>query len=339
MSQVRILYRPGLAVLTAAALAAALSAQTPSSPAASGAAMAAHPVAAAAPTLPASTVLATVGAHKITEGEMDALISTIPPQFRSRLTTHKRQFVDSYAHLIAVAQAAHAQGLDQTPKFRAQLRLQKLRAEAQAYQQWVASNTNPSPADISQYYKQHQPEFQQAQVRHILITSQQSVVNKRKLTNAQAKAKAEALYAQLQKGADFATLAKQNSDDPQSKIKGGDLGYLGHNFTTPVFDHKIWTTPVGKITPPFQTPFGWHILQVQDVREEPLAQATPVIEQKLKGKMIQARMQQTATAAHIVFNDAVLPPPPAPPAVPAAAAGPQAPASGQRTPARKAAGK
>ena len=83
----------------------------------------------------------------------------------------------------------------------------------------------PTQQEIQQYFNAHQSEYQvpeQARSRHILIKVAAGADAK---TDAAAKAKAEGMLKQIQGGANFADLAKKNSDDPGSKDKGGELGF------------------------------------------------------------------------------------------------------------------
>ncbi|HEY1773063.1 MAG TPA: peptidylprolyl isomerase [Gammaproteobacteria bacterium] len=97
--------------------------------------------------------------------------------------------------------------------------------------------------------------------RHILVRT--SAI----LNEAQAKAKIQALYDQLKAGADFAKLATANSDDPGSAKQGGDLGWLDPGATVPAFQTAMDKLQPGEMSEPFQSPFGWHIVQVLGRRQ------------------------------------------------------------------------
>ena len=96
----------------------------------------------------------------------------------------------------------------------------------------------------------------QTHARHILIRSGATT------TDAQAKAKIEAIYQQLKGGADFAKLAEEDSADPGSAKQGGDLGWVEPGATVPEFDAAMAKLQPGEMSEPFQTQFGWHIVQV-----------------------------------------------------------------------------
>ena len=101
-----------------------------------------------------------------------------------------------------------------------------------------------------------------------------------------AEAKANALSVQANAvGADFAALARQNSDDGGSKDGGGDLGWISKNgqMVKP-FEDAVFATPTGTISGPVKSDFGWHIIQVREIkagREMPFERARPELERML----------------------------------------------------------
>jgi len=101
----------------------------------------------------------------------------------------------------------------------------------------------------------------QTHARHILLRT--SAI----LSEQQAKAKIQTLYDQLKAGADFAKLATANSDDPGSAKVGGDLGWLDPGATVPQFQAAMDKLQPGEMSEPFQTQFGWHIVQVLGRRQ------------------------------------------------------------------------
>ncbi|TXH67842.1 MAG: molecular chaperone SurA [Thiothrix sp.] len=100
----------------------------------------------------------------------------------------------------------------------------------------------------------------ESRVRHILISTQ-------KYSPAEAKQKIDALYEQLQAGADFAQLAKANSDDPGSATRGGDLGWAKAGQMVAAFEQTMNNQTLNTVSQPFQTQFGWHILEVLERKQ------------------------------------------------------------------------
>lgn len=125
----------------------------------------------------------------------------------------------------------------------------------------LANQIKADPQVVEAWYQQHRDEFvapEERRLRHILITASGDEVA--------AKAKAEALRAKLAEGADFAELAKTESADPGSADKGGELGWVSRGMMVDAFEKAAFELPKGAISQPVQSPFGYHIIQVEDVR-------------------------------------------------------------------------
>lgn len=89
-------------------------------------------------------------------------------------------------------------------------------------------------------------------------------INSDKTVTDQAKAKADDLYNKIKGGADFATLAKENSGDPASAANGGDLGFFGKGKMVPEFEAAAFALNVGDVSTPTRTVYGYHIIKVTE---------------------------------------------------------------------------
>ena len=107
--------------------------------------------------------------------------------------------------------------------------------------------------------------IEQTHARHILIKLSEI------MDDNQARQKLLTLRDRIEKGADFAKLAKENSEDSGSMLSGGDLGWSTPGMFVPAFEEAMANTEIGKISQPFKSPFGWHILQVQERRKEDMS--------------------------------------------------------------------
>lgn len=103
-------------------------------------------------------------------------------------------------------------------------------------------------------------EVEQARIRHILITPNEVI------DDETAKQRLEDAVAQIRAGEDFGELAKLLSDDPGSANSGGDMGWRGPGSFVREFEEVARSSEIGTVSEPFQTQFGWHILEVQDRR-------------------------------------------------------------------------
>ncbi len=101
----------------------------------------------------------------------------------------------------------------------------------------------------------------QTHARHILVRPNEVT------TDAEAKARLVQLRDRIENGENFEELARAHSDDRGSALQGGDLGWVNPGDTVPAFENVMKNLPAGGLSEPFQTRFGWHIVQVLERRE------------------------------------------------------------------------
>ncbi|WOD29389.1 peptidylprolyl isomerase [Alloalcanivorax xenomutans] len=102
----------------------------------------------------------------------------------------------------------------------------------------------------------------QYRVRHVLVQSDALT------TDNQARAEAQRLHQQVVSGSvSLADVAREHSDDPGSRNQGGELGWVTPGQMVPEFEQMMKSTPVGQVSPVFQTQFGYHFLLVEEQRE------------------------------------------------------------------------
>ena len=161
----------------------------------------------------------------------------------------------------------------------AQVRLRYLRftpADLAAYQK-------VSDEEIEAYFQAHKDEMQQKEqvkARHILVASKDDDGDEAK---QKAKEKIDSVYKKAKAGEDFAKLAKEYSEGPSS-ITGGELGWFGHGDMVPEFEEAAFATPKGQVSEPVKSPFGWHIIFVEDrkdAQEKTLAEVKDQIERTI----------------------------------------------------------
>ena len=102
-------------------------------------------------------------------------------------------------------------------------------------------------------------QMQQTRARHILVKTSEI------LSDGEAESRLQALRERIANGANFAELAKANSAD-LSAAKGGDLGWLSPGDTVPEFERAMDALKPGELSPPVRSPFGWHLIQVEERR-------------------------------------------------------------------------
>jgi peptidyl-prolyl cis-trans isomerase D len=123
----------------------------------------------------------------------------------------------------------------------------------------IGAQSVPTEAQLQSEYNNRRAEFQvseRVKARHILLKADAS-------NDAQVKPKAEALLKQIQGGADFAKLAKENSQDTGSGSQGGELGWIVRGQTVPEFEKSAFSLGVGQTSGLVKTTYGYHIIQVE----------------------------------------------------------------------------
>jgi peptidyl-prolyl cis-trans isomerase C len=189
------------------------------------------------------------------EEEIGGNIPNMPPE-------QKRDYLITYLADVAVlSHAAEQQKLEERPDVKRRLAFDRNRLLMESLLQNVGKAALSEEAEHKVYdeaVKQMTGE-QEVLARHILVPTEEE---------------AKAILAELKKGADFATLAKEKSKDPGA-AEGGDLGYFTKEQMVPEFAEVAFKLDKGQISDPVKTQFGWHIIKVEDKRTKP----TPTFEQ------------------------------------------------------------
>src|ERR1035438_720131 len=163
----------------------------------------------------------------------------------------------------------------------------------------------PADADLQRLYTQNSEAFrtpERVRARHILLKTQGKPASE----EAAIKAKGESLLKQIKGGADFAKLAKENSEDNGggtggSAANGGDLGdWIAHGQMVPEFDKAIFALKVGETSDLVKTMYGYHIVQTlahQDAGVRTFAEAKGELAAQWKKKRANDLVQQASDKA------------------------------------------
>jgi peptidyl-prolyl cis-trans isomerase D len=128
-----------------------------------------------------------------------------------------------------------------------------------------ADSSSISLKDVQKYYNDHKEDYLIPEKRRILYTVFKEAPSK--ADSVSVLETARDIMTRLQNGEDFGELAKQFSDD-RTADKGGDLGFFERGRMVPEFDQAVFSTPVGKVSGPISTKFGWHIIKVIETKTE-----------------------------------------------------------------------
>ena len=205
-----------------------------------------------------ATVLATVNGSPITQGMLDSFVrQQANGQLPQLSPVQKASLVKTMVNMELLAQQARKDGVDKQSDVQAELQLTDNSILAQNVVEGYLKKHQPSDADLKAAYdaKVKAMDPHQYKARHILVKDQ---------------ATAKDIIAQLNKGANFAALAKKDSMDPGSAQNGGELGdWFSGNTMVPEFATALAKLKKGEYTKePVQTQYGWHVIMLEDVRDQ-----------------------------------------------------------------------
>jgi peptidyl-prolyl cis-trans isomerase C len=252
--------------------------------------------------VPPDKVVITVGDIKITAAQFDALLDSLQPQMRNaaRGPGGRRQLADNIVKMLTLAQEAEKRKLDATADYKAQLMFQGYNLLANTLATQISADAKPTDADLHQYYDTHKNEYETVHARHILIRFKGSAVpiraGQQDLTDDEAKAKAEEIRKKLQDGADFAAIAKAESDDAGSGATGGELPPFKKGQMVAPFETAAFAMKPGELSEPVKSQFGYHVIFVVSHDTKAFEEVRPEIEKTLQP-------QQGQKAVNKVIDD------------------------------------
>lgn len=203
----------------------------------------------------------------VSEAEVNKQMETIKDQVAQQAQAQGQNVSREEAFNQALQQANLTEG-QLRQQLREQLPIQKV-------QEKVAGGAAPSQEEIQKYYEQNKASQ---------FTTPETRCTRHILFNKDQKEKAEEVKKQLENGADFAELAKKYSQDPGSAEKGGTLGCIGKGQTVPDFEKAVFNAKQGEIVGPVETQFGYHLIEVTDIKEQstkPLSEVEGQIREQL----------------------------------------------------------
>jgi peptidyl-prolyl cis-trans isomerase D len=159
----------------------------------------------------------------------------------------------------------------------------------------VATQIEVSADEVKQFYEQNTKQYaggEERQASHILISADSSASPEQKKL---ARAQAEKLLAQVKKNpAQFAELAKKNSQDPGSAAKGGDLGFFPRGAMTGPFEDAVFAMKTGEISDIVESQFGYHIIRLAGIKGHGFEDARKTVELDLKRQRASKRFSELA---------------------------------------------
>jgi len=233
-------------------------------------------------------VLATIDGEEITQADFDRELERIPhyAKLMAANPEKKKEFIDQMITNKLLLKEAKTRGIDEDEDILARIEDLKTRLITEKLMKEILdAKIEASDGEMKDYYDEHTDEFtrkEQVRASHILIDCKPEATAEE---DAAAKKKAQEVLAEVQKGGDFAELAKKHSEGPTAR-RGGDLGYFSRGRMAAEFDEAVFAlAEVGDKTGIFKTKFGYHIATLtgrRDRKEQTFDEVKRRIEAKLK---------------------------------------------------------
>ncbi len=231
-----------------------------------------------------------VNGVSIPQARFDAMAKELEGQGHPDSPERTQAIKEELINREVLAQAAKKRGIDKDPEIQMQMDMARQAVLVRALFESEMKQHPVSDADLEKQYEQFKGSMgtNEYKVRHILVDKEDD---------------AKAIIAQLDKGADFATLAKEKSKDPGSKENGGDLDWGPPGRYVKPFADAVTTLPKGTYTKtPVKTDFGYHVIRVDDVRPlkvPAFAELRERFRQRAQQEQIQKMVQDLRSKAKI----------------------------------------
>lgn len=200
-------------------------------------------------------VLFTINNEPVTVEEFLSVFNKNNTNAKQPTEKEVREYLELFKKFKMKVKEAYVMGLDTNPDFKNELGMYRKQL-AQPY----LTDKETTEKVVQEVYDRMKVEVKAS---HILVRCAEDASPKDTMA---AWNRIQSIYANLKKGANFADVARESSEDPSAKDNSGSLGYFSAMRMIYPFENVCYNTPVGQISQPFRTQFGYHIVKVDDKR-------------------------------------------------------------------------
>ncbi|HEV2352560.1 MAG TPA: peptidyl-prolyl cis-trans isomerase [Terriglobia bacterium] len=264
-----------------------------------------------------------VADHKVTQGEIDFLISNLNPQAKQQISAEgRRPLGEEYVKVLLLSHRAESEHLENSPEVRNRIELQRTQMLAQAEYEKMSNEVKVSPDEVGKYYTEHHPDFETAQVLEFVVRKKPEGAKEGTpgFPAEEAKAKADAMRKALATGEDAKKVSKDFAvtnvvmiDAEPRTIRRGQL--------LPALDKSAFELKDGEVSMPLETPQAIVFLQIVGHHTAEQKDVTTDIENRIRQQKLDEEMADLRKKTDVWLDDDYF----KGPAAPAAPGTPQAP--------------
>jgi parvulin-like peptidyl-prolyl isomerase len=281
----------------------------------------------AAQARPDDQVVISVGDEKVTAADLERMLAAMPPQYKAYYGGPGKPLLPQYIvqmKILATEAAKHK--VAENPEVHEAIRLATDSILANAERKRIDEGIPVSDQQLQDLYESRKAGFEEVRIRHILLRTDKSVLapaaapSRPPSPEGEARKKLEDLRKQILGGADFAELARNDSEDLSTAGAGGDMGYVNSQTVVPPILNAAQALSVGQVSDIISTPYGLEIIKVDERRLKPLVDVKPELLAQIRQGKEQEIIAKLADQYHVVVDSQYFAPQKAsspPPSLPA----------------------
>ncbi len=264
-------------------------------------------------------VVITIGDLKLTAGEVERIVASLPPQNRKFFSSPsgRLQLADFLVRTKLFVREAEKRGLQEREDVKRSLSLFRESLLSKEVQAELVKEIRVSDEEAQKFLADNLKSFEQAKVRRLVVRSASTnqfysdgKPSDQLPSDEQAKAKAEDIRKKVIEGADFEEMAAKFSDDAMTSGKGGDLGYVRRVnqdprvlLTPPMLD-TIFALKAGETSQVLQTPFGFELFKVEERKSPKLEEVRQEVDNGIRQQKAEAFYQEMKARSAVKIDEA-----------------------------------
>lgn len=261
------------------------------------------------PKLPPDTVIAVVNGQKLTYAELEGFLHALPAQMQQSAMSDRKEFIKRYAFMRKLTEMAEKDKLDEKSPYKESLAVDRMNILTQAQLNEMYLKLMVEPADVQKFYDNNKNNYSQVKVKAIYVgftsnpAAKAGASGKKYLDEAEAKAKADRLIKEGRAGADFAKLAKENSEDAKSAGENGDFGTLKKSDNLPdAIRATVFALKQGEISEPVRQANGFWIFKADQIVSRSFSEVKGDIYNQLKEARLKEWIDSTNKSLDIKYE-------------------------------------
>jgi len=251
-------------------------------------------------------VVVTIDGMDWTQSEMQSLLRSLPAKAKQGFDKDKKAWLDQYALMLRLAEAAKKEGIDQREPYKRQLEYSTQMFLAQAFIEAKGNAPVLSSADMARWFDSHKSQYKRARVRGILVTwGQVPKEGQKARTDTEAAAIVDDVVKRAKAGESFANLARQFSEDPNTKDKGGEFSLILPEDTSINSSIKaaIFSIKPGELSKAVRLPGGIYVFELEEFIEPTIEDLKGVVATELGREQAIQWIEKTRKESKVEIKD------------------------------------